>query len=291
MLEPILGPRTGMGLNLVGLLFAGFATLLSATVTTLNGVVPMVILSPIIAIGFAARMIGCGIAASRGVRAMPWGPRVTSWIAFGVAAALLGFGGSIIVVAAFGAFVALDAAAGLVKREEAARPARTAKGLWARIRVPLLVSLYLMGVLAFHLLVGVYLPYGTLITWTLLALLFAMAVRATLNGPKAKEPALLAPPDHRLHERREEAVADPHRQRAEDALLAVKARGDAGAFLDFVREAARAADLPATDVALLEQRILASFARARTSRDDDVRAALAEVEQFLSPRVQKEVPR
>ena len=284
-----MGPRTGMGLNVIGASAAVGATLLSATVTTLNGVVPMVILSPLVALAFVARIAGCGVAASRGIRAMPWGFRATSWVFFGLAAALLGFGGSLVVVALFGAFVALDAAAGLVKRDETPRPRRSAKGLWARVRVPLFVSLYLVGVAAFHLLVGVYLPYGTLITWTLLALLFAIAVRATLNGVKAPEPALLAPLDHKLHERREEKVEDPHRQRAEEVLLALKARGDAGAFLEFVREAARSADLPATDIARLEERILASFGRARTSRDDDVRAALAEVESFLSPQVRKEV--
>lgn len=290
MLEPILGPRTGVGLNLVGAGLASGMTLLAATVTTLNGTIPTIVLAPLVAVGFLARVVGCGIAASRGVRAMPWGARVTSWVLFGLAAALLGFAGSLFVVAAFGAFVALDAAAGLVKREEKERPARSAKGLWARVRVPLFVTLYLVGVAAFHLLVGVYLPYGTLITWSLLALLFAIMVRATLNGPKAKEPALLAPPDHRLHERREEKVPDPHRARAEDVLLQLKARGDAGAFLDFVRDAARAADLPQADVDRMEQRILASFARARTSRDDDVRAALGEVETFLSLKRKETLP-
>lgn len=289
MLEPIVGPRAGMGLNLVGVLLAGGMTLLAATVTTLNGTIPTVILAPLIALGFASRMVGCGIAASRDVRAMPWGARVTSWVLFGLAAAMLGFAGSLFVVATFGAFVALDAAAGLVKRDETEKPLRVRKGLWARIRVPLLVTLYLVGVGLFHVFVAAFLPYGTLITWALLALLFAIAVRATLNGPKAKEPALLAPPDHRVHERREEKVVDPHRQRAEDVLLALKARGDAGEFLEFVRDAARAADLAQDDVQRMEQRILASFARARTSRDDDVRAALAEVESFLSLK-RKESP-
>lgn len=289
MLEPILGPRAGMGLNLVGALLAGGMTLLAATVTTLNGTVLTVVLAPLIALGFAARMIGCGVAASRGVRAMSWGPRVASWLLFGAAVAMLGFAGSIIVVVAFGAFVALDAAAGLVKREESARSRPPVRGLWARVRVPLLVTLYLAAVGAFHVFVAAFLPYGTLITWSLLALLFAVAVRMTLNGPKAKEPLLHAPPDHRLHERREEKVVDPHRQRAEDVLLALKARGDAGEFLDFVRDAARAADLAPADVQRMEQRILASFARARTSRDDDVRAALAEVESFLSLK-RKESP-
>lgn len=290
MLEPILGPRTGMGLNLVGAGLAAGMTLLAATVTTLNGTIPTVILAPLIALGFLARVVGCGLAASRGVRSMPWGARGASWLLFGLAAAMLGFAGSLLVVGAFGAFVALDAAAGLVKREEKEKPLRVRKGLWARVRVPLFVTLYLLGVAAFHLFVGVYLPYGTLITWSLLALLFAIAVRATLNGPKAKEPALYAPIDHRVHERREEKVPDPHRARAEDVLLALKARGDAGAFLDFVRDAARAADLPQTEVERMEQRILASFARARTSRDDDVRAALGEVETFLSLKRKETTP-
>ena len=178
MLEPILGPRAGMGLNLVGAGLAAGMTLLAATVTTLNGTVPTIVLAPLVAFGFVSRVVGCGIAASRGVRAMPWGARVASWVLFGLAASLLGFAGSLVVVAAFGAFVALDAAAGLVKRDETERPLRAPRGLWARVRVPLLVGAYLVAVAAFHLLVGVYLPYGTLITWTLLALLFAVAVRA-----------------------------------------------------------------------------------------------------------------
>lgn len=282
MLEPAVGPRMGLGLNLIGAGLAAMMTALAATVTTLNGTVPTILLAPLLALGFVARAIGCGIAAARGVRAMPWGARITSWVLFGLTAGLLGFAGSLLVVAGFGAFVALDAAAGLVKREERERPARSVEGWWARIRVPLFVTLYLGGVAAFHFLVGLYLPYGTLITWSLLALLFAILVRGTLNGPKAKELHLLAPPDHRLHERREEKVADPHRARAEEVLLQLKARGDAGAFLEFIRDAARAADLPPADVQKLEERILSSFARARTSRDDDVRAALAEVETMLS---------
>lgn len=282
MLEPIAGPRVGLTLNLLGMLAAGSTTLLAATVTTLNGVVPILFLAPLVALAFVARMIGCSIAASRGVRAMPWAARATSWVLFGGAVALLGLAGSILAVVIFGAFVALDAAAGLSRRNEVAAPAKRRRGTWARIRVPLFITVYLVAVAAFHFLIAIYLPYGALVTWTLLALLFAILVRGALNGQKATEPALRAPAHHRLHERREEVVPDPQRQRAEQVLALLKARGDAGAFLDLVREAARAADLPQKDLETLEARILASFARARTSRDDDVRAALGEVESFLS---------
>ncbi|HVM45493.1 MAG TPA: hypothetical protein VM582_06115, partial [Candidatus Thermoplasmatota archaeon] len=137
---------------------------------------------------------------------------------------------------------------------------------------------------AFHVLVGRYFPFGILVTWSLLALGFTGYLLVSLRGPKATEAHLLPPFDHRRHERREERVADPQRQRAEQVLVAFRARGDAGPFLDLVREAATSADLKREDVHALEERIRSSFARAGTDRDQDIRAALDEVEKLLTLR-------
>lgn len=243
----------------------------------------MVVLAPLVALGFAVRFAGLTWAVAHRRWSMPWGYRATSWGLIGVAAVLLGLAGSLFTVAAFGAFVVLDALAGLVKRDPtpaAPGPVRAKRRWW----IPLAVAAYLAGAAAFHLLVGAYLPFGVLLTWSLLALGFSATLLLALNGPKAGERWLHAPADHKAHERREEPVADPQRERAQEVLLAFRARGDAGPFLALVREAAAAADLAEEDVRRLEERILASFARAGTDREQDVRAALDEVENLLSLR-------
>lgn len=270
-------------LNFIAMFAALGATLLSATVTTVGGVVPMVVLAPLVAIGFGTRFGGATYAISRGEWGMPWGPRVASWLCFGLAAALLGLAGSISVVAAFGAFVVLDTVGGFVKR--APKEAKPRKPLpRAKLLRTLAVAGYLGLVAAFHLLLGRYLPYGVLITWSLLALGFSAVLFLALRGPKAGEAWLRAPADHRVHERREKPIVDPQRQRAEDVVSAFRSRGDAGPFLDLVREAARTADLTQADITALETRILSSLARVGTRRDEDVAAALDEVERFLSLR-------
>jgi hypothetical protein len=216
---------------------------------------------------------------------MPWTARLLSWLAFGFATTTVAIIGAARLMFVFGAFVALDAATSFVKREVKERaPTKRDRTLWQRLRFPLIVATYLALVVAFHLLVGQYLPYGVLVTWSLLALGFALLLRFTLVGEKADEAWLRAPADHRLHERREESVADPQRVKAEAVLQALQARGDASGFIEFVRTAARDAELGESDALALEQRILASLARAGTRRDEDVQAALLEVERFLSPR-------
>lgn len=272
----------GQLLNLVGVLAAGGATLLSATVTTVDGVVPMVVLAPLLAVGFGLRFGGILYARSQERELMPWGMRAGSWVAFGFAVLLLGLAGSAVAIGAFAAFVVLDAAAAFAKREKRddappRKPFPLKRALWGALALA-----YAGGVVAFHILVAPYLSYGTLITWTLLALAFAFVLRLNVVGPKAGEAWLRAPLDHKKHERREAAVADPARAKAEEAVLSFRARGDAAPFLDLVREAARAADLKPEDVATLETRILSSMARAGTARDDDILAALDEVERFLS---------
>lgn len=241
---------------------------------------PVVLIAPLFAFAFLARFAGVSHAIGQGHGTMPWLPRVASWAFFGGGVV---FAPDALVLGAFAGFVALDALGGFVKRpikEKAARAPRSRKPLWWTLA---LVA-YLGLVAAFHLLLAAYLPYGVLLTWSLLALAFAVALRVVIAGPKAGEAWLNAPVEHRLHERRERAVKDPTRARAEDVLLQFRARGDAGPFLEFVREAARAADLPEADAAALEQRIVSSFGRAGTRRDEDVKAALEEVERFLSLR-------
>lgn len=259
------------------------AALLSATVTSVGGVVPMVVLAPLIAVGFAIRFGGTTYAIAKGRWGMPWGARGASWVALGLAAALLGLAGSILTVAGFGAFVVLDAMGGFVKREEkplAPKARKRRRGLY----VTLGVVAYLAGVAAFHAFVGRYFSFGVLLTWALLCFGFCLFLLLSIRGTKASEAHLRAPASHKRHERREEIVADPQRQRAEEVLRSFQARGDAGPFLELVRAAALAADLKPEDVATLEQRILGSFARAGTDRENDVRAALDEVERFLSLR-------
>lgn len=244
------------------------------------GDVPVALIAPLFTVGFLARFAGVSHAIGQGHGTMPWFPRVASWAAFGLCVAFAPDG---LVLGAFLGFVALDALGGFIKRplkEKGERTARSRKPLWWTLA---LVA-YLGLVAAFHVLVGLYLPYGTLVTWSLLALAFCFALRLAIVGPKAGEAWLHPPRGHRIHERRETEVKDPTRARAEEVLLRFRARGDAGPFLEFVREAARAADLPPADAAALEARIVASFGRAGTRRDEDVKAALEEVERFLSLR-------
>lgn len=248
------------------------------------GTVPVAIVAPLLAFGFLVRFAGVSQAIGQGHGCMPWFPRLASWVLFGAAVIVAGSSGNL-GLGLFAAFVALDAVGGFVKRPvkpdaPKERKAVSRRGLWWTLA---LVG-YLGLVAAFHVFVGAYLPYGVLVTWALLALAFCFALRLAIVGPKAGEAWMWAPEDHRRHERRETEVKDPTRVRAETVLLQFRARGDAGPFLEYVREAARAADLPAQETAALEQRIVASFGRAGTRRDEDVRAALEEVERFLSLR-------
>lgn len=241
---------------------------------------PVSIIAPSLAVGFAVRAGGNFTAAARGEWGMPWGARITSWVAFGIVAGLLGLAGSLFTVAGFAAFVVLDGAAGFVRRETEAkeRPKRDWRPFW----IGTAIVLYLALTAVFYLFVGRFFVYGVLATWCILAFGFALLLRLSMVGPKAPETWLAAPKDHRVHERREEKVADPQRKRAEAVLLAFRARGDATPFLEFVREAARNADLKEEDIQALENRMFASFARVGTRRDEDVIAALDEVERILA---------
>lgn len=245
---------------------------------------PVVILAPLLALGFAARAVGLTVAINRDRAAMGWGARIASWILFGLAVALVALSGSTLTVMGYAAFVVLDFAAGWSKRE--VKPAKERKPFpYRKVLLTTLAVAYAGFVVAFQLVYAKYLSYGVLLTWTFIALGFAVALRLWLAGPgRAGEAWLRAPQDHKRHERREARVVDPKLARADEILRAFRSRGDAGPFLDFVRESARAADLAEDDVRALESRILASFARAGTNRDADARAALDEVERILSLR-------
>lgn len=282
MLEPLFPPRVGQVLNAFGAITGAGIAISEATLNSSSGGLPFIVVGTLTAVGFAARFAGVSWAISHSSWTMPWLPRVLSWLAFGVVAVLVALVGAPRVMIGFGAFVALDAATGFVKREVKTVVKPKTKGLWSRVKLPLFVGLYLAFVATIHFTVSIYLPYGTLVTWSLLALGFVTLVRRTLVGTKAVEAMLHAPSDHKKHERREEMVPDPQRERAEQVLYALRARGDAGAFLGFVRDIARETDVPAPQLAELEQRIISSFARAGTRREQDIDAALAEVERFLS---------
>lgn len=246
--------------------------------------VPIFLIAPLWTFAFLARFAGVSAAIGQGHGTMPWFPRVSSWVLLGAGVLLLD-GGSV-ALAILAVLVALDAAGGFIKRpiKEKQAKAPRAPGSRRNLYVGLGIAAYLGLVAAFHFLFAVYLPYGVLVTWSLLALAFAFGLRLAIVGPKALETHLRAPESHRRHERREKVVVDPARVRAEEVLLRFRARGDAGPFMDLVREAAQAADLPPSDLAALEARIAASFARAGTGRDQDIVAALEEVERFLSLR-------
>jgi hypothetical protein len=284
VLEPIAPPRVGQVFNFLAAILFAAAAVAQSTLSSVSGDVPFVLFTALVAVGFTARFAGCTYAIARDAWSMPIAARALSWLFFGGAVLLLARAGALLVVGGFAGFVVLDALAGLVKKDVAERPVKPKRSLWARVRVPLFVTLYLGLVVAVHFTVSVYLSYGTLVTWTLLALGFCILLRAMLVGPKAPETWLLPPADHRAHERRETTVADPQRARAEQALQLLRARGDAGPFLQFVRDVATEAELPPADLADLESRILSSFARAGTRRDEDITAALGEVERFLTLR-------
>lgn len=274
----------GRWLNLLGMLGSFGLTLLATTVTSLDGTVPVSILSAACALGFGFRAIGCFWATWRRRWTMPWALRVLSWLCFGAAAALIGMAGSLFTVGAYAAFIVLDAAAGLVKRDvddrESPQPKR--KVDWRPILVGGAIVAYLAATAAFHLLVARYFIFGILVTWSILGLGFALLLRFAIVGQRAGEAWLYAPKDHRVHEMRERVVPDPQRAKAEKVLATFRARGDATPFIEFVREAARNADLSEADSRALEQRILASFARAGTRRDEDIVSALDEVESYLA---------
>jgi hypothetical protein len=273
----------GQVLNLLGGLAALGLTFLSATVTSVGGVVPMPVLASLLAAGFFIRFGGTTYAMREGRWGLGGGARVSSWFAFGLGAILLGLAGAVLSVVAFGAFLVIDGIGGFVKREErvaSVKPRRKVSVPW----VGLSVVVYLGAVAAFHVFLGAYLPFGVLLTWSLLALGFSGFLLLSLRGPKGTENHLLPPADHRRHERREERVADPQRARADAVLVAFRSRGDAGPFLALVREAAVAADLKLEDVHALEDKILRSFARAGTGRDADIVTALDEVEALLRLR-------
>ena len=274
----------GQVLNFLCALAGAGIAISEATLNSSQGSLPFIVVGGLLAAGFGIRFAGCTIALAQSRWTMPWAARALSWAAFGAVAVLVAIAGAPRVMVVFGAFVAIDASTGLVRREVKKVDKPRKAGLWSRVKVPLFVALYLGAVVAVHVFVSRYLPYGVLVTWTLLALGFAILVRAQLAGPKAIEEMLHAPEDHRRHERREEVVPDPQRRRAEDVLAALKARGDAGAFLEFVRDIARDTEVPAPQLQQLESKILSSFARAGTRREQDIEAALGEVERFLSLR-------
>lgn len=254
----------------------------AATSVEIGGTIPLIVVAPALALGFTARFFGSSLAAARGAWGMPWGARVTSWLLIGIGAYFAWSGGSLLAVAAYAAFVVLDFASGFVKREGEAtqRERPSLRPMWTTVGI----AAYLTFTFAFWFLVGRFVTHGVLITWTILAFGFALLLRLTLPGAKAGEAWLRAPVDHRRHERREQVVIDPQRTRAEQALASFRNGGDATAFLSLVRDAAASADLPDAERAALEKRILASFARAGTRRDQDLIAALDEVERALALR-------
>lgn len=290
MLEPILRPQAGIALNGLGTVLATASIFIPETVTTSGGTVPFFILMPPLAIALGIRTAALASAVHSGRWTMSWTPRVISWLGIGATCGLLGLSGSASAVAALGAFIAIDAAGGFVKRDPEDRvkpPSRVS--LWARAKMPLLVTLYLGFVAAVHFLFSIYLPFGTLVTWSLIAFGFCVLLRFTLVGAKAPEAMLRAPDDHRIHEHREEAVQDPHRQRAEEILLRLRHQGDSAPFLRLVAEAATYADLPPKEADALVARIGSAFTRAGTRREQDVAAALDALDESLSPRNVREV--
>ena len=246
---------------------------------------PLLFLGPAIALALVTRGIGAWIAAHRERRAMSWTPRVLSWLFLAAGAFFFALAGSVVALLGFLGFVALDAAAGIAHRPPKEEKTREKKPFPHRQVWTTVAALAYAGlVVAFHILVAPYFSFGTLLTWTLVALGFSVAIRIIVAGKKAGEAWLRAPMDHRRHERRERAIEDPERARAVRALDAFRARGDATPLLELVRESALAAGLAETDAARIQERIMTSFARAGTNRDADLREALDEVERFLTSR-------
>lgn len=283
MLEPFVTARTGRALNLGGaaviLLFTGFAP------GAMIGAVPMLFLGPAIAAALLARGAGAWYAAHRERRSMPWLPRVLSWILLAAGVLFFALAGSLGGIVAYVGFVVLDAAAGIAHRppkeeSERARKPFPHRQVWLSVAALAYAGL----VVAFQILGAPYFSYGTLITWSMIALGFAFAFRMMIVGKKAGEAWLRAPLDHRRHQRRERAIEDPERVRAVAAIEAFRARGDATAFLGIVRESAASAGLAEADISRLEERIMGSFARAGTDREADLRAALDEIDRLLSTR-------
>lgn len=260
------------------------AAFIPETVTTTGGTVPLRLLAPFGAGAFLVRMWGIGHARRNGRGGMPWVARVLSWASLSVIGVMLGLTGSTLAIAALAAFVVLDAAGGLAAKDEDAPAVKPRKsGMWKRMKRPLLIGLYLVFVALFHFGVSIYLPFGTLLTWSLLSLGFAVLVRAALVGPKAVEADLRAPLAHRRHERREEQVADPQVERVGTALQRLRAKKDAAPLLSLLAQAAEDADLPAADAQRIERLVQDASARGFGRDDAALDSLLTEIETLLSP--------
>src|SRR6266850_1692089 len=135
MLEPLFPPRVGQALNLVAALILGVAALIPNIISSTSGTISFTLFISLMALGFAARFVGCTVAIAKASWTMPWLARIASWLLFGTSVAMVGAIGAVGVVAGFAGLVVLDAASGFVKKEVEEKPIKPAgKGWWARWR-------------------------------------------------------------------------------------------------------------------------------------------------------------
>lgn len=255
-------------------------------VVTPGGEYPPFLIMPIIALFFATRLAGITAGVTRGATEMPWAYRIASWVVLAVVFAMIGVLFFARGFAVFATFVALDAL-GHVSRmrpreRDDARADRWAS--WARAKAWVFAAVWLLGLGALHFLFSQTVSYGPLVDWTYLALGFALFLRFVVPGGRAPESAAHPPPPHRVHVARPRTIEDPLAAGVADACRQFLADGEVGPLLAAVRETAAHAALPAAETARIENEVLAALARAGTSREDDLDAAVAALESAILPQ-------
>ncbi|HVL49727.1 MAG TPA: hypothetical protein VM889_14315 [Candidatus Thermoplasmatota archaeon] len=294
MLEPFLRPRAGQVFHGLGAAAFGLAALMDSGVVTRYGYLPMNLAAPPIAAFFFLRFVGHSVAVHRERDSMAWGWRIASWAALLVVFFFFGLIADGPGLLALGAYVALDAAGALSKRRPGAR---------RRLRIPIpriplpgrefLVALGALALLgAFHVVVASRFPYAVLLDWGFACILAgAFAWRGLLAPGKAPPASARPPPGHRVHARTERLLPDPAARAIEASFAKFLADGDLEGVLAAARRAARFASLPERDMPDLEREVREAVARAGTTREDDLRAAVdAIVRRLETPRSTPVIP-
>lgn len=274
MLEPVMRPRTGRVVWVgVFLLAAGFATL-NEVVVTRAGTFSITLAAAVLAAIAGVRAIGLTIGIRNGSGRMSWPFRILSWLILLAPLALMGALATPAALGVAGGLCALDAVGGLLAPKADTRPARSYDRFLARLKVPLLLGIGLVGLVLVHFLWASHVEGGLLIDWAYLCALFGLTLRYTvLPARRAGEEGALPAAEVRRHEPRARAIPDPARDAAFGAVAAFRKTGRVEPLLEFVR---------GFGVPGLEDDAKRLLSRAGTGREDDLAAVAALIEKRLS---------
>lgn len=285
MLEPFLRPRVGQAFHaILAIIAIGFA-FSDLPVATPAGDYPPFVIMPIVSLFFATRLAGITAGVTRGAKEMPWAYRVASWLVLATLFGMVGALGNVRGAGTLGTFVALDAVAHVSKLRPRERDEERASrwAAWARAKAWILAAAWLLGLGAVHFLFSQTVSYGPLVDWTYVAIGFALFLRFVVPGGRAPEGAAHPPLAHRKHVAQAKALDDPLAGGVAEACRTFLSEGEVGPLLATVREAAAHAALSPQESVALETEVVAALARAGTSREDDLEAAVEVVERALKP--------